>query len=59
MQQLIKKSTNLPDEKIGTMILPLGIDFHILNFTALSVGTLDDVLQCTTYSVSSLWPCEI
>jgi len=35
------------------------IDFHILNFTALSVGTLDDVLQCTTYSVSSLWPCEI
>jgi len=33
--------------------------FQILNFTALSVGTLDDVLQCTTYSVSSLWPCEI
>jgi|GEM_PF-5093941 len=35
------------------------IDFQISNFTALSVGILDDVLQCTTYSNSSLWPCEI
>ena len=29
------------------------IDFHINNFTALSVG---DILSCIT---SSFWPCEI
>ena len=32
----------------------IAIDFHILNFTALSVRIRDDVLKCTTYSDSSL-----
>ncbi len=35
------------------------IVFYISNFTALSVGILDDVLLCTPYSYPSLWPCEI
>jgi len=35
------------------------IELQLNNFTALSVGILDDVLMCTTYSDSSLWPCEI
>ncbi len=40
---------------------PEGYDivFHISNFTALSVGILDDLLLCAPYPDPSLWPCEI
>ena len=35
------------------------MDFHIINFTALSVEILDHVQLSTTYSDFSFYPCEI
>ena len=35
------------------------MDFHVSNFTGLSIGIHDDTLQSTTYADSCLWPYEI